>query len=301
MNRATTAGDRPPANAAPSAPEAIAAGLTAVPVRTGPGDRRSAPGQPPAVPAPAPTPAVRLANVTQRFGRGPCVLDAVDLTVAAGEFVCLVGASGCGKSTLLGIIAGLVRPTAGTVETPGGVPALLFQEPALFPWLSAGGNIELALRLRGVARSERRAEVGRLLDLVRLPGARDQRVHQLSGGMRQRVALARALAQSSRVLLMDEPFAAVDAVTRDVLHEELLRIRDAAPEPPTVVFVTHDVREAVRLGGRVLLLSSRPGRIVARWPVEIRHPRRMEDADVAALSSEISARLRTEIRRHSGG
>ena len=242
-------------------------------------------------------PAVRISELTKTFGRdGAPVLDSVSLDVAPGEFVCVLGASGCGKSTLLNLVAGLERPTAGEVTVDGGRPALMFQEPALFPWLSAGRNVELALRLRGVPRAERRAEAERLLALVRLEDAAGKRVHQLSGGMRQRVALARALAQRSRVLLMDEPFAALDAITRDVLHEELTRIWTETGV--SVVFVTHNVREAVRLGQRVVLFSSRPGRVVREWPVDIPQPRRIEAPEVAELSVEITEELRREIRRH---
>ena len=245
------------------------------------------------------TPAVRVKGLTKVFGRGDgaaAVLDNVSLDVSPGEFVCVLGASGCGKSTLLSVIAGLESPTSGEVEVAGGRAALMFQEPALFPWLSAGGNVELALRLRGVARGARRAEAERLLSLVRLDGAADRRVHQLSGGMRQRVALARALAQSSPVLLMDEPFAALDAITRDVLHDELTRLW--AETGLSIVFVTHNVREAVRLGQRVVLFSSRPGRIARQWRVDIPQPRRIESPAVAELSVEITEHLRQEIRRH---
>src|SRR3954463_2980846 len=139
--------------------------------------------------------AVSLSGITKRFGDGPNVLEDVSLDVAEGEFVCLLGASGCGKSTLLNLAAGLDKPTAGAVNVPGGRAALMFQEPALFPWLTATHNVELALRLRGVGRKERRSRAADLLELVRLKGAGEKRVHELSGGMRQRVAMARALAQ----------------------------------------------------------------------------------------------------------
>ncbi|MFF5128770.1 ABC transporter ATP-binding protein [Streptomyces syringium] len=250
------------------------------------------------VPQDAPA-AVRLQHVHKSFGRPGAaqpVLDDITLDVRPGEFVCLLGASGCGKSTLLNLVAGLDRPTAGTIEVPGGRPALMFQEHALFPWLTAGRNIELALRLRGVPRAERRPEAERLLDLVRLGGSYRKRVHELSGGMRQRVALARALAQDSQLLLMDEPFAALDAITRDVLHHELTRIWSETSL--SVLFVTHNVREAVRLAQRVVLLSSRPGRVAREWEVGIPQPRRIEDAAVADLSVEITEELRGEIRRH---
>ncbi|MFD9785431.1 ABC transporter ATP-binding protein [[Kitasatospora] papulosa] len=243
--------------------------------------------------------AARIRNVSKSFA-GPTgqqlVLDDITLDVAPGEFVTLLGASGCGKSTLLNLVAGLDRPTAGSIETPGGRPALMFQEHALFPWLTAGKNIELALRLRGVPKSDRRPEAERLLELVRLGGAYGKRVHELSGGMRQRVAMARALAQDSQLLLMDEPFAALDAITRDVLHDELTRIWRETNA--SVLFVTHNVREAVRLAQRVILLSSRPGRVAREWTVDIEQPRRIEDTAVAELSVEITEELRGEIRRH---
>ncbi|GGP99088.1 ABC transporter ATP-binding protein [Streptomyces roseolilacinus] len=242
--------------------------------------------------------AARIEHVSKSFG-GPAdaqlVLDDISLDVAPGEFVTLLGASGCGKSTLLNLVAGLDSPTAGSLTTAGR-PALMFQEHALFPWLTAGKNIELALRLRGVTKAERRPEAERLLELVRLGGSYGKRVHELSGGMRQRVALARALAQDSDLLLMDEPFAALDAITRDVLHDELTRIwRETGL---SVLFVTHNVREAVRLAERVVLLSSRPGRIAREWTIDIPQPRRVEDAAVAELSVEITEELRKEIRRH---
>jgi NitT/TauT family transport system ATP-binding protein len=242
--------------------------------------------------------AARIEHVSKSFA-GPAgaqlVLDDISLDVAPGEFVTLLGASGCGKSTLLNLVAGLDAPSSGGITTDGR-PALMFQEHALFPWLTAGKNIELALRLRGVPKADRRARTEELLALVRLKGAYGKRVHELSGGMRQRVALARALAQDSRLLLMDEPFAALDAITRDVLHDELTRIW--AETGLSVLFVTHNVREAVRLAERVVLLSSRPGRVAREWRVDIPQPRRIEDAPVAELSLEITEVLRGEIRRH---
>jgi NitT/TauT family transport system ATP-binding protein len=251
----------------------------------------------PAAGATRTAPAVRLDRVTHRFERsGPPVLEGVDLAVAPGEFVCLLGASGCGKSTLLNLAAGLLRPTAGQVEVAADRPALMFQESALLPWLTAAGNVELALRARGVGRAERRAAADRLLEVVNLGAARGKRVHELSGGMRQRVALARALAQDSPVLLMDEPFAALDAITRDVLHEELVRVW--GEQGLTVLFVTHNVREAVRLGGRVVLLGSRPGRVVREWTVDLPHPRTIESPAVGALAAEITTHLHQEISRH---
>ncbi len=233
-------------------------------------------------------PAVSLRGVTKTFSpSAPPVLDGIDLDIAPGEFVCLLGASGCGKSTLLNLLAGLEPATTGEVVAPPA--ALMFQESALLPWLTASRNIELALRLRGVPRAERKEKAAELLSLVRLDGAAGKRAHELSGGMRQRVALARALAQEREVLLMDEPFAALDAITRDLLHDELERVWRATGR--TVVFVTHNVREAVRLGQRVVLMSSRPGRIVRQWNVA--------DHDRATLPAEITSYLREEISRHA--
>ncbi|MGH4025463.1 MAG: ABC transporter ATP-binding protein [Pseudonocardiaceae bacterium] len=241
---------------------------------------------------------VRVHQVVQAFDRnGPAVLDRIDLDVGPGEFVCLLGASGCGKSTLLSLIAGLGAPTSGSIEITEGRPALMFQEPALLPWLTAAGNVELALRARGIGRSARRTEAERLLELVNLGGQGRKRVHELSGGMRQRVALSRALAQDSRLLLMDEPFAALDAITRDALHDELTRLW--AEQGLSIVFVTHNVREAVRLGQRVLLMSSRPGRIVREWQIDLSQPRAIESPGVSALSTEITHHLRAEISRHA--
>jgi NitT/TauT family transport system ATP-binding protein len=249
-------------------------------------------------------PAVQLTGVHKVFGRGArtvAALGGVDLRVDPGEFVCLLGASGCGKTTLLNLVAGLDSATSGEVVRNTSRPAVMFQEAALMPWLTATRNVELALRLAGVGRSARRARTDELLDLVRLRGVGDKRPHELSGGMRQRVALARALActidgsntdgsELPALLLMDEPFSALDAITRDVLQAELLRIWEATGA--AVLFVTHDVREAVRLGQRVVLLSSRPGRVVQEWQVSDRST----EADAV---HEINGRLREVISRHA--
>jgi NitT/TauT family transport system ATP-binding protein len=246
------------------------------------------------------TTAVSLAGVSKVYGRGGSAvraLDQVSLTSAPGEFICIIGASGCGKSTLLSLVAGLDQPTSGDITVNGRV-AFMFQEPGLFPWLTAGANVELALRARKVPRSERRAQTLELLEAVRLGGFAGKQPHELSGGMRQRVALARALAQDADVLLMDEPFGALDAMTRDVLHDELDRVRERVGKSLTVLFVTHNVREAVRLGDRVVLLSSRPGRVIREYPVPIERPRRMDSAPVAELAAEITDRLREEVSRH---
>jgi NitT/TauT family transport system ATP-binding protein len=244
-------------------------------------------------------PAVSVRDVHKVYGpRGNHVLALSDISleVMPGEFVCLVGASGCGKTTLLNLVAGLDKPAAGTLEVQGR-RALLFQEAALFPWLTASGNVELALRLSGFPRTGRREEARRLLSTVRLEGFVDKRPHELSGGMRQRVALARAFAQKADILLMDEPFGSLDAMTRDLLHDELERLW--ADARFTVLFVTHDVREAVRLGDRVVVLTSRPGRVAAEISVALPRPRGAGDPAAAALVARITARLRQEVRRHA--
>jgi NitT/TauT family transport system ATP-binding protein len=252
-------------------------------------------------PAPSPTSddpfAVRIQHVVKQYAAdGPIVLDDVSLDVRPGEFISLVGASGCGKSTLLNLIAGLDTQTSGAIETSG-PPTLMFQEAALMPWLTAGKNVELALLFRGVPKRERKAKAQELLALVHLERSYNQRPHELSGGMRQRVAIARALAQGRSILLMDEPFAALDAITRDLLHEELTRIW--IETGMTIIFVTHNVREAVRLSQRVLLMSSRPGRIIRDWNIGGHEPWRLDSPDVANLASEITDELRQEIIRHA--
>ncbi|MGP5318354.1 ABC transporter ATP-binding protein [Arthrobacter rhombi] len=246
-------------------------------------------------PAANPPASVVLDGLSKSYASGPTVLDGISTTIARGEFVCLLGASGCGKSTLLQILAGLELPTAGTVQVPSDGAAFMFQDASLLPWLSARANVELALRLRGVPRAERRPMADTLLELVHLGGAADQRPHQLSGGMRQRTALARALAQDRELLLMDEPFGALDAITRDLLHEELERVWTSTGR--TIVFVTHNVREAIRLGQRVILLSSKPGRIARQWQVgpEVRR----NAAATAALTEQITRQLRQEISGHA--
>jgi NitT/TauT family transport system ATP-binding protein len=243
----------------------------------------------------SPAAAVVVDGVTKRYPGGLVALDNITLSVAPSEFVCLVGASGCGKSTLLNLIAGLDSPTTGNV-TVAGRATLLFQEAALLPWLTAAGNVELALRLRGTGKAERRSRASELLDLVHLSGMGDRRPHELSGGMRQRVALARALAQDADVLLMDEPFGALDAMTRDLLHDELERVWNETKR--TIVFVTHNVREAARLGDRIVLLTSRPGRVAETFDVDIARPRRIEAPEVSALAGHVTARLREEVARH---
>lgn len=252
----------------------------------------------PSVP-PSPMAALRVRGLSKVYGHGTSAVHALDdisLDVQAGEMLCLVGASGCGKSTLLNLIADLDTPSAGTIDRRGRV-ALIFQEAALFPWLTVRSNITLALKLRGVPRRNRIREADQLLRAVHLDGFGDKRPHELSGGMRQRVAIARAFAQDAELLLMDEPFGALDAMTRDLLHAELERLW--ADRNLSVVFVTHNVREAARLADRVVLLSSRPGRVVREFAVDIERPRRMDSPEVSSLAAEITDELKTEVRRHA--
>ena len=197
-------------------------------------------------------------------------LDNISLSVAPGEFVCLLGASGCGKSTLLNLISKLDYPTTGTVTTKGN-PALMFQEAALFPWLTAGQNIGLALKYAGVPKKQSKARIEELLDLVRLSGHSDRRIHELSGGQRQRVALARALGQNSDVLLMDEPFAALDALTRDDMQRLLADVWRETRK--TVIYVTHNVAEAVYLADRVIVMTPHPGTVKATISITLPRPR----------------------------
>ncbi len=258
-------------------------------------------GRAPVVPGTPPEPlaAVRIDNVTKVYGRGQDrvpALDGVSLDVAAGEFLCIVGASGCGKSTLLNLITGLDAPTSGSVDVRGR-STLMFQEAALFPWLTVEKNLALALKFRGVPKRERAERVETLLHTVHLDGFGKKRPHELSGGMRQRVAIARAFSQDADVLLMDEPFGALDAMTRDLLHDELERLW--SDRTLTVVFVTHNVREAARLGDRIVLLSSRPGRVAAEFPVDMARPRRIDSPEVSSLAAQVTDRLREEVRKHA--
>jgi NitT/TauT family transport system ATP-binding protein len=224
-------------------------------------------------------------------------LDGLSLDVPRGEFVCLVGPSGCGKTTLLYLVAGLARPTAGRilldgreVVRPGRDRGMVFQEFAVLPWRTVAGNIGHGLEIAGTPRRIRDATVRRYVALVGLSGFEQKYPHELSGGMRQRVAVARTLAADPEVVLMDEPFASLDAQTRNVMQEELVRI--ALGERKTIVFVTHSVDEAVILGDRVVVLTHRPGRVKASVPIEIPRDRRRWDVLGA---EERFARYRQEI------
>ena len=252
------------------------------------------------------TPKLALEDVSLSYktetGVRLLALDKINLKVRQGEFLCLVGPSGCGKSTLLHLIAGLHQPTSGSVfvderpvTAPGTDRILIFQEHGLFPWLTVGENVEFGMKMKGVSKAEREEKTERYLRLVHLVQFKKSRPHQLSGGMRQRVALARALAAEPDVLLMDEPFAALDAQTRDMLHDELERIW--AETGRTILFVTHNVREAVRLGDRVVLLSFRPGRVKSEFQVDLPRPRHLEEVEVARTAREILDSLREEINK----
>jgi taurine transport system ATP-binding protein len=212
--------------------------------------------------------------------RGPFVaLEHVSISVTVGELVCIVGPSGCGKSTLLRLIAGLIEPTAGAVHLdgqaihgPGADRGIVFQQPALYPWLTVQENVGLGLRLRGMPRAERTLKVDRMLDLVGLAGFGDRSPWELSGGMQQRAAIARVLVNEPRMVLMDEPFGALDALTREHMQEELLSLWRATGT--TIALITHHVEEAVYLGTRTLVMSPRPGRILADIPTPFsRDPR----------------------------
>ncbi len=241
---------------------------------------------------------VRLTGVAKTYGTGNGQVRALagtDLDIRPGEFVAVVGGSGCGKSTMLSLVAGLDQPTAGTIET-GGKVALMFQESTLLPWLTAVQNVELALRLGGVSLQERRDRARALLGKVRLGNYADKRPHELSGGMRQRVALARVLAQDAPIICMDEPLGALDAMTRDRMHDLIeevwLELRF------TCVFVTHNVREAVRLADRSILMGSRPGRVIYEQDNILARPRILDSTPVAALASDLTTRLKYEVRSH---
>jgi NitT/TauT family transport system ATP-binding protein len=238
-----------------------------------------------------------LADVSHHFAHPDgrlLVLDGVSFSVAEREIVCVVGPNGSGKSTLLRLIAGLLTPDAGTIEIDGRPVAasdprvaLVFQEPRLLPWRRAIDNVALPLELAGVSGSERRRRAAELVEVVGLAGFERAFPRQLSGGMRQRLALARALVRDPSVLLLDEPFSALDALTRERFNAELLELWQRTAT--SIVLVTHSIAEAVFLADRVLVLSPRPGRVVADVPVELPRPRRLAEIDQAAYSRTAGA------------
>ena len=230
------------------------------------------------------------------------ILRRTSLRVDAGELVCLLGPSGSGKSTILNLIAGLASPTSGRVlegnkpvSAPGPDRAVVFQDAALFQWLTLEKNVEFPMQLQGASARERAHRSEELLRLVHLWRFRDRYPHELSGGMRQRGAIARALATDPAVLLMDEPFAALDAQTREILQGEVERIWRATRK--TIVFVTHNVREAVRLADRVVLMGTRPGRILRDEAVDLPRPRAANDPHVAELANEIARHIASEVEK----
>ena len=245
-------------------------------------------------------PVLQVRGVSKRFTTkrsDTLALSDINLDVAEGEFVCVLGPSGCGKSTLLNVVAGFEAPDEGEVLTSG-TPirgagpdrVVVFQEAALFPWMNVRANIEFGLKLAGVAKRERRERAGEYLKLVGLEPFERAFVHELSGGMKQRVQIARSLAVDPRILLMDEPFAALDAQTRDVLQEELQSIWQRTGK--TILFITHNVREAVLLADRVIVMSPSPGRIKREITIGLEHPRSPDSHAVVDLSADIREELR---------
>src|SRR5216110_1952062 len=242
-----------------------------------------------------------IEDVSKSFKTGTGVvqaLDRVSLQVGEGEFICLVGASGCGKTTMLNIIAGLEKPDSGTVRAdgkpvtgPGRERLVMFQEPALFPWLNVFGNVLFGLKLKPNLSKKNRHDVAKYyLELVGLTRFERANIHELSGGMKQRVALARALAPNPRVLLMDEPFASLDALTREQLYGDIQEIWAARKK--TIVFVTHNVREAACLGNRVILFSPNPGRIREEFKIDLERPRDFNSIEIAQHAAKLTAVLK---------
>ena len=258
--------------------------------------------------ADAPPAKIQLERVSKSFRTSRSTVSAleeVDLSIEDGQFVCLLGPSGCGKSTILNLIAGLERPDSGRilcdgapVTGPGRDRMVLFQESALFPWLDARGNVLFGLELKpGLDRNSRREVAAYYLEMVGLTRFARSNVHELSGGMKQRVALARALAPNPRVLLMDEPFAALDAMTREQLYGDLQRIW--LERKKTIVFVTHNVREAACLGDRVVLLSPHPGRIREEFAIDLPRPRDINSVELARYTTRIRDALKTHLDREA--
>ena len=245
---------------------------------------------------------IQIAGVGKTFGSGAPALGGIDLEIAEREFVCLLGPSGCGKSTLLNIVAGFLAPTTGRVlvdgspvTAPGADRGVVFQEYVLFPWLSVAGNVEFGLKLKGLSRAERERTVARYLDLVGLGAHAAKFPTQLSGGMKQRVAIARALANSPSIILMDEPFGALDAQTREVLQDELSRIQRL--EHKTIVFVTHSIREAVYLADRVVVMTSAPGRIKQIFEVKLGEVRDRFAPEFTEIESAITRTVKEEVAK----
>ena len=229
-------------------------------------------------------------------------LEEVNLDAGGNEFVCLLGPSGCGKTTLLNLIAGFLEPTDGKLEVDGRAitgassdRGVVFQDYALFPWLTVRQNVQFGPRVHGLPPGDREGLSDKYLDMVGLSEFRGRYPHELSGGMKQRVAIARALANRPSILLMDEPFGALDAITRETMQEELHGL--SAQEPKLIVFVTHSVAEAVFLGDRVIVMSARPGRVVADIPISLSHPRDRTGGEVNEYMREIRQLITSGERR----
>ncbi len=250
-------------------------------------------------------PKIQIQGVGKSFaveGQQAQALGDIDLDVAEREFLCLLGPSGCGKSTLLNIVAGFLQPTTGRVLVdgrpvigPGADRGVVFQEYVLFPWLTVAGNVEFGPVLKGVTAVERRRIVDRYLDLVGLRAHAEKFPAQLSGGMKQRVAIARALANTPAIILMDEPFGALDAQTREVMQDELSRIQRV--EHKTVVFVTHSIREAVYLADRVVVMTSAPGRIKQVFAIKLPEVRDRFTPEFTHFESEITRVVKEEVAK----
>ena len=248
---------------------------------------------------------IQIAGVSKSFatdGRAASALGGVDLEVAGRELVCLLGPSGCGKSTLLNIVAGFLAPTTGRVLVegapvtgPGADRGVVFQEYVLFPWLTVAGNVEFGLKLKSAPADERRRTVAQYLELVGLAAHAAKFPSQLSGGMKQRVAIARALANDPAIILMDEPFGALDAQTREVLQDELSRIQRL--EHKTIVFVTHSIREAVYLADRVVVMTSAPGRIKQIFDITLPDVRDRFAPEFTRYESEITRVVKEEVAK----
>src|SRR5215472_4427154 len=249
-------------------------------------------------------PEIEIAGMTKRYGDGRAVLDSIDLTVGKQEFISVIGSSGCGKSTILKLIAGLTAPTSGTIRVEGMAPqnareitSFVFQDATLLPWRTVKNNIGLGLELEGAATAQREKKIAELLELVGLNHVARAYPRELSGGMKMRVSIARALATSPRLMLLDEPFAALDEMSRDRLNEEILRLR--AEQNWTAVFVTHSVSEAVFLSDRVVVMAPNPGRIHAEFLVQLPAPRTAairNSPEFDAIVARVSHTLRETLR-----
>lgn len=246
-----------------------------------------------------------IKGVSKRFitkTKDTLTLDNINISFRDGEFICLLGPSGCGKSTLLNIIAGLEKPTSGEIflddkkiDSVGVDRAMMFQDSALFPWLKVIDNVEFGMKIAGVSKNERKEKALKYLRMVHLTKFQNSYIHELSGGMRQRVALARALTLDSKVLLMDEPFSALDSQTRSILQTQLQKIWMQTKK--TIVFVTHNVEEAVLLADRVVVMAANPGKIKGEFSIKLARPRTVENTDLAYVVAQVMKELKEEVEK----